>query len=175
MAALLDDRLLAKLNDSVGLAKFVESVLPGILKEMAQQHGWRTLPRTVVHDKASYMVSPHHDRLNVTFARALGKAGLQSWVGTACSSAAWLAARFADVYPHETAISHIRRLLDTEYTCLQAHETEQQLRARMEKVEGHMNSADFAAKGGTGLLGLCKSLRSRCEEVLLREGGRLPK
>ena len=45
----------------------------------------------------------------------------------------------------------------------------------MEKVEGHMNSADFAAKGGTGLLGLCKSLRSRCEEVLRREGGRLPK
>ena len=174
-AALLDDRLPAKLNDSAGLAKFVENVLPGILKEMAQQHGWRTLPRAVVHDKASYMVSPHHDRLNVAFARALGKAGLQSWVGTACSSAAWLAARFADVYPHETAISHIRRLLDTEYTCLQAHETEQQLRARMEKVEGHMNSADFAAKGGTGLLGLCKSLRSPCEEVLRREGGRLPK
>ena len=60
-----------KLNNSVGLAKFVRNVPPGILQEMKQEYGWSSLPREVAHDKASYMVSPFHDRLNVVFADAL--------------------------------------------------------------------------------------------------------
>ncbi len=51
------------------------------------------------------------------------------------------------------------------------NETEQQFRNRMQKVAGFMNGEDFADKNGTGLLGLCKSMRSRCEEVR-RRGGR---
>ncbi len=47
---------------------------------------------------------------------------------------------------------------------------------RMRQVEDHMNSAAFAASdGGCGLGGLAKELRSRCEEVVLRKGERIPK
>ena len=38
-----------------------------------------------------------------------------------------------------------------------------------------MNSAEFAAKDGTGLEGLAKDLRNRCEEVVKNKGERLPK
>ena len=44
------------------------NVLPRILQDMKQEYGWNTLPREVVHDKASYMVSLFRDRLNVVFA-----------------------------------------------------------------------------------------------------------
>ena len=161
------------LNNSVGLAKFVRNVLPGILEDMKQEYGWNTLPREVVHDKASYMVSPFQDRLNVVFADSLEAGGLRSWVGTASDSAGWLCARFADVYPHETAISHIRRLLGEDFTCAKTHETVAQFRKRMDKVVDHMNSDAFQAKDGTGLPGLCRSLRARCERVLAEGGARL--
>ena len=45
----------------------------------------------------------------------------------------------------------------------------------MQQVENFMNSAAFAAEGGDGLLGLAKSRRERCEEVVRRGGKRLPK
>ena len=45
----------------------------------------------------------------------------------------------------------------------------------MAKVEAHLNSDEFAAKEGGGLVGLCKELRQRCDDVLERQGGRLPK
>ena len=138
------------------------------------EHGWNNLPREVVHDKASYMVSPFHDRLNVVFADALAGSGLRSWVGTAADSAQWLCARFADVYPHESAISHIRRLLDHDFTCTRAHETVTQFRLRMDKVVAHMNSEAFRAKDGSGLPGLCRSLRARSAQVWANGGNRLP-
>lgn len=170
-----DDLLPKKLNHSAELGKFVRNVLPGILSEMAEAHGWHSVPRTVVHDKASYMVAPHHDRLNTVFAAALEEGGFRSWIGSPADPGNWLAARFADVYPHETAISHIRRLLDTKFTCARLGETAGQLRVRMTKVEAFMNSDEFVADFGGGLLGLCKSLRQRCEEVVRRDGGRIPK
>ena len=85
----------------------------------------------------------------------------------------WLCPRFADVYPHETAISHIRRLLGEDFTCAKTHETVAQFRKRMDKVVDHMNSDAFQAKDGTGLPGLCRSLRARCERVLAEGGARL--
>ena len=59
-----------KLNDSTNLANFVRHELPGILEEIHAAHGWPNTPRTVVSDKPPYMVTPPHDRLNVTFAGA---------------------------------------------------------------------------------------------------------
>ena len=94
-------------------------------------------------------------------------------VGSAADFAGWLCARFADVYPHEAAISHIRRLLDHGFTCARTHETVAQFRLRMGRVVAHMNSEGFKAKGGTGLPGLCRSLQDRCERVLTAGGGRL--
>ena len=90
--AVRDPRLPVKLNDSEGIAKFVQHVLPDILAEMQRCYGWKTLPRTVVHDKASYMVSPNLDRLNLTFAGALRSVGMRSWVGSSDDSASWLSA-----------------------------------------------------------------------------------
>ena len=119
------------------------------------------------------MVSPYHDRFNVVFADALEANGLRSWVGPASDSAGWLCARFADVYPHETAISHIRRLPDHDFTCARTHETVSQFRLRMDKVVAHMNSESFAAKDGTDLPGLCRSLQDRCARVLADGGNRL--
>ena len=91
------------------------------------------------------------------------------------ASTAWLCARFGDVYPHETAISHIRRLLSTRFVCKRVCETVPQFKARMRAVQDFMNSDDFSADGGAGLLGLAKALRERCESVVQAKGERLPK
>ncbi len=99
-----------KLNDSENLGKFVRNVLPGILAEMKATYAWPNIPRVVVHDKASYMVTHHHHRLNVTFASALTDAGFSSWVGGNAAPTDWLVKKWGDVCPHETVISHIRRL-----------------------------------------------------------------
>ena len=111
--------------------------------------------------------------MNAVFAGALQEAGLHSWIGDAAADASWLSARFADVYPHETAISHVRRLLAQKFVCTRIGETMGQFRNRMAKVEAHMNSPEFADKNGEGLLGLCKSLRARCQEVKDGDGRRI--
>ena len=95
-------------------------------------------------------------------------------MGTAADSAQLLCARFADVYPHDSAISHIRRLLDHDFTCARTHETVAQFRLRMNKVLAHMNSEDIRATDGSGLPRLCRSLRARSAQVLANGGDRLP-
>jgi len=45
----------------------------------------------------------------------------------------------------------------------------------MERIADHMNSPAFAARDGTGLLGLTKELRPRCEALIKAKGERLPK
>ena len=79
--AAVDSRYPASLADSSNLAKFVRQVLPALLQEMKQTYEWPTLPRKVLHDKASYMVTAAHERLNGTFATGLRDAGFTSWVG----------------------------------------------------------------------------------------------
>ena len=54
-AASRDANMPAKLNDTAELSKFIRNVLPHELKRMQAQYAWPTLPRTVVHDKASDM------------------------------------------------------------------------------------------------------------------------
>ena len=76
---------------------------------------------------------------------------------------------------HETLIAHIRRLLDTEYTCATPGETVAHFTARMKKVETHLNSPDFCMPGGRGLDGLARDMRARCAEVVKRKGQRIPK
>ena len=110
------------------------------------------------------------------FAGALQEAGFTSWVGSDISAPTdWLAAKWGDVYLHETVISHIRRLLDTTYVCDRLRETAAHLRARMVKVADHLNSPEFAAAGGSGLEGLAKDMPNRCKEVIRLKGERLPK
>lgn len=171
-AARSDESLPKKLADAANLAKFVRAVLPKQLEKMKAQHGWSDLPRVLVHDKASYMVTAYHERLHVTFAAALHEAGFRSWVG---DSTEWLVKKFGDMYLHETVIAHIRRLLDNDFAANKLFETPNQFRVRMKKVEDHLNSDAFASPGGMGLEGLARELRARCEDMILRKGERLPK
>lgn len=84
--------------------------------------------------------------------------------------------KLGDLYLHETAISHIRRLLADDFACTHLGETPVHFRGRMLKVENHMNSLAFArADGGGGLEKLAKQLRSRCQEPIRLKGERLPK
>ena len=64
-AAARDPTLPALLNDGTELAKFVKNVLTGVLDGMRDEHGWSRTPRTIVHDKASYMVAPRSQRLTL--------------------------------------------------------------------------------------------------------------
>ena len=122
------------------------------------------------------MVTSSHERLHVTFANALSSAGFSSWIGEARDSTKWLAKKFGDVYLHETAIAHIRRLLGAQFVCEALQESPSQFKQRMRKVEDFMNSDDFAAAhGGRGLLGLAKDLHKRCEAVIQLKGERIPK
>ena len=166
----------AKLTDAENVAKFIRAVLPVELEGMRKDFGWANLPRTVVHDKASYMNTYIHERLNVKFAAALDEAGFVSWVGGNHASTAWLVAKWGDVYLHETVISHVRRLLGTDFSCDRLGETPSQFVKRMKKVERYMNSDAFAASnGGRGLAGLAKDLPARCKQVIKRKGQRIPK
>ena len=166
-----------KLNDAEGLAKFVAHLLPEILETMKIRHHWATVPRVIVHDKASYMVTSAHERLHVAFAGALQSSGFTSWVGGPKHNdpTNWLCARLGDVYPHETVISHIRRLLDGEFLSTKLHETVPHFKQRMARVACFMNSKKFAAEGGTGLSGLAKELLPRAELLVKGQGERLPK
>ena len=104
-----------KLTTGEHAARFVRDVLPGLLHEMAAEHGWTRLPRTVVHDKASYFASPSNSRLQADYARSLRAAGFRSWLGDGDADTTWLAPRLGDFYPHETLISHIRRLMSHKF------------------------------------------------------------
>ena len=104
----------------------------------------------------------------------LDAGGFRSWLPDSKSSTKWMAARWGDVYAHETLISHIRRLLDSEFAAKCFPETFAQFRCRMPKVEAHLNSDAFASKGGRGLEGLVRSPHDRCENDTEREGARLP-
>ncbi len=169
----LDDDGPAKLTDSPSLAKFAKNVLPRILAEMQQEYGWHCLPRTVVHDMASYFVTSQNKQLQQDFASGLGAAGLRSWVGDD-GDASWLAARLGDFFPHETLISHIRTLLTHNFPHKGIGETPEQFRRRLDKVEEHLNSKDFGKTPGA-LLCLSKSYRERAEDLKARHGHRLPK
>lgn len=174
-AAAKDPSMPAKLNDSTSLAKFVRRVLPGLLDQMKAQHGWSTVPRVIVHDKASYMVNSMGEQLNPVFGGALAEAGFRSWVGTQGSTTRWMCSKWGDVFLHETAIAHIRRLLAGQFASSRVCESFEQFEQRMQAVQEHMNSDAFAAEDGDGLRGLAKELHTRCREVVARKGERLPK
>jgi hypothetical protein len=172
-AAARDATLPASLNVGHELSKFIKNVLPDILDGMRGMYGWGRTPRTVVHDKASYMVAPKSQRLAAPFAGALRAAKLKSWLGDEDDDCSWLAGRLGDLYPHETVISHIRRSLDHRFPRSTPGETRGRFANRMEKVVGYMNSKEFKARDGGGLPALTECLRERCQRLKLLKGERL--
>ena len=169
-----DRNMPPKLLDSANISKFIRNVLPDVLKSMQRKYGWNDLPRTLVHDKASYFVDNKNQRLQFTFHNALKATGMRSWIGDVNTPTDWLVKKFGDFYLHETINAHIRRLESTDFVCRHLCETPAQFKARMQKIEDFMNSPDFRAEGGNGLLGLAKEMRSRAEGIMRSGGERLP-
>ena len=170
-AARGDPRLPARLNDGTEVAKFVRNVLPEILLRMQKDYGWSRVPRTIVHDKASYFVAPRAQRLAGSFDDALRGAKFKSWLGNSDADCNWLAGRLGDVYPHETVISHIRRGLSHRFPRSTPGETRN--KNRMKRVHDYMNSVESTARDGGGLAALAASLHERCARVSALKGERL--
>ena len=130
----------------------------------------------MVHDKASYFVTPTNRRLHPTIASALGDAGFRSWVGDGAADVSWLSGRLGDMHLHETAIAHIRSLLSHKFPCARVGETLVRFRRRLDKVEQHMNSPDFGKDGDAeSLLRICQCMRQRCRMIRDAGGERTPK
>ena len=115
------------------------------------------------------------EKLDRNFADALHATGLRSWALGEGGSTKWMAGRFSDVYLHETVIAHIRRCLDHRFPRANPGETFSQFRRRMDQVEGYLNSADFAAREGGGLMSLARDFLGRCAAVVQRSSERLSK
>ena len=159
----------AKLNSSETSAAFVRNSLPTILQSMKREWKWNTIPRVVLHDKASYFVNSKTNCLNATFDAGLRGGQFTSWVD---DGSKWLAPHCGDLYLHETVISHVRRLLYSKFARKALYETPVQFAARMLKVEHYLN---YDMGEGESLLKLGKELHERSEELKKLKGERLPK
>ena len=159
----------ATLNSSDKVADFVKNRLPAVLNKMKDEFHWTTVPRVVLHDKASYFVDNNQNRVNTTFAAGLRAGGFKSWVA---DDTRWLASHLGDFYPHETVISHVRRLLQKKFRKDDLYETPQQFAARMLKVERYMN---YEMGEGGSLEKLGQALHSRAQQLKDLRGERLPK
>ena len=82
----------------------------------------------------------------------------------------WRASR-----PTEHVGYTMRRLLDGDFATTKLFESTSDFARRMKQVEVHLNSDRFAAPGGGGLLALAKEMPARCDEVIKRQGERIPK
>ena len=158
----------AKLNSSETSGAFVRNSLPAALQSMKKEWKWSTIPRVVLHDKASYFVNAKTNCLNATFGEGLRAGHFTSWVD---GGAKWLAPHLGDLYLHETLISHVRRLLATKFARKALYETPLQFAARMSKVEHHLN---YDMGDGESLLKLGEDLHQRAEDLKRRKGERLP-
>ena len=158
----------AKLNNGTQMAAFVKDTLPTVMEGMKQEWGWSTIPRALLHDKASYFVNSKQNILNQNFAAGLSAGRFTSWVDTANGDCSWLASHLGDWYPHETIIAQVRKLLMTKVTRQALRETPRQFAHRMQRVEQIMNET-------MDLQSLGRELHDRSAELIKRKGERLPK
>ena len=163
----------AKLTNSENAAAFVRDILPGVLASMKKEFKWRTIPRVLLHDKATYFVT--RDALNKKFAAGLRAGGFTSWASPDGGDCKWLGRNLGDLYLHETVISHVRRLLATKFMRKALNEKPWEFKARMLKVEKYMNNEMGRNGPGQALLELGDKLHERCRALVQRKGERLPK
>ena len=121
----------AKLSNAQKAAEFVKDILPAVLEDMKKEFKWSSIPRVILHDKASYFVDSTNNQLNPTFASGLKAGKFRSWAEDGTS---WLGGHLGDFYPHETLISHVRRLLSKKFAKCSLYETPAQFAARMKRV-----------------------------------------
>ena len=60
----------ARLSNSTAMAAFVKDQLPIVLEDMKKEWKWSSIPRVVLHDKASYFVNSTKNILNQTLPQA---------------------------------------------------------------------------------------------------------
>ena len=159
----------AKLSNSKAMADFVKDTLPEVLEGMKRKWKWTSIPRVILHDKASYFVNVQQNILNATFAEGLQRGRFKSW---AEDDTKWLAGLLGDLYPHETVVSHVRRLLSKKFLTNSLWETPSQFQARMKKVEDYLNNE---MGEGKSLENLGQELHTRAEKLKQLKGERLPK
>ena len=126
----------AKLSNAQKVAEFVKDRLPTVLEGMKKEFKWKDIPKVLLHDKATYFVDNKQNQLNTTFASGLQAGRFRSWTADGSS---WLSGHLGDFYPHETLISHVRRLLSTKFAKSSLCETPAQFASRMKRVEHHLN------------------------------------
>ena len=165
----------SKVNNSAAAAACVKDTLPGVLEDMKKEWKWSSIPRVVMHDKASYFVNNKQNTLNPTFATGLQAGYFRSWVECHGGDCRWLAKMLGDWYLHETVVSHVRRLLQSQFARKSLHETPGQFAARMKKVEHHMNYVMGRSAPGEALLNLGQRMHKRSEDMIKLKGERLPK
>ena len=87
----------------------------------------------------------------------------------------WLSGKMGDVYPHETAIAHIRRLLSGKFATAKVGESLKQFRRRLDLVEQEMNSDHVGADADKeSLMRVSKCMRDRCQKIIDANGERIP-
>ena len=165
----------SKLNNSAAAAAFVKDELPDILEDMKKEWEWSSIPRVLMHDKASYFVNSKQHCLNQTFATGLQAGNFKSWVDSHGGDCRWMAKMLGDLFLHETVISHVRRLLQSQFARKSLHETPGQFAARMKKVEHYMNNVMGKSAPGEALMKLGRALHNRSEDLKDLNGERLPK
>ena len=109
------------------------------------------------------------DKYHITFGYRLGANFVHSDVGFRCLG--FQTGMCASL----TLTSHIRRLLDSEFASSRVYESPKQFMSRLQKVEDHLNSENFAAPDGGGLWVLAKEMFGRCQQVIDLKGERIPK
>ena len=93
-------------------------------------------------------------------------------MGDAEADTSWLSGKLGDLYLHETCVSHIRRLLATNFRRTSLAESPGQFCRRMARVEQYMN--EEMGEGGS-LQRLGKELHERATKLIKLRGERLPK
>ena len=69
----------AKLSNAKKITEFVKDKLPGVLEGMQKEFNWSSIPRVILHDKASYFVNSSQNQLQDTFAAGLRAGRFRSW------------------------------------------------------------------------------------------------
>lgn len=159
----------AYLGNAKKVAEFVKDRLPVVLEGMQREFKWSSVPRVLLHDKATYFVNNTANQLQDEFAAALKAGRFRSWAEDGTS---WLSGHLGDLYPHESVISHVRRLLSTKFAKCALYETPTQFAARMKKVEHYLN---YEMKDGESLEKLNKALHNRAKQLKDLQGERIPK
>ena len=151
-----------------GVAMFIDR-LPTMLNDMLGAKAAK--PRTIFSDRGPGFYHRTHGTITSDYDAACRRHRFQPWAGTNCKSGDHAQpADIADWLPHETAISWVRSGLIKSMSKVPVawKETPHEFETRLLDVVKQINS-EFDVPG------LCREVPSRLDDLIRREGDRLPK